>query len=292
MVKLRRSQISRIVSPHTQFGVPLFRFPFLTPWIRFEGVVRRRRTNRRKSQVSTGTLRCAVGDTGIEDLRKTVSAARGRIKMMKHSRQIRRCGMTLVPATLMRMAALVVLTFGCASIATSQNTSTVTGTVVDASGAVIPDAPVSVVSETRGTTFPTKSGATGDFIITNIPGDTYTIRVTVSGFRKAERTGVLVVPGDRVALGTITLEVGGADTSIEVTAQAQLLQAQTGDRTSTVTETAVRQVPTFSSGTFFAQAALLAPGVNAEGTTTNPGRLDTVSPNGTNQSNARTNWVL
>ncbi|PWU08393.1 MAG: hypothetical protein C5B51_07875 [Terriglobia bacterium] len=196
------------------------------------------------------------------------------------------------PAILTRGAKLAMLALAYAWIAAAQNTSTVTGTVVDRSGAVIPGATVDVVSETRGTTFQTKSGATGDFIITNIPGDTYTVNITVSGFRKAQRTGVLVVPGDRVALGTITLEVGGTDTSIEVTAQAVLLQAQTGDRASTVTETAVRQVPTFASGTFFAQAALLAPGVNAEGITASPSRLDTIIPNGTNQSTARTNWVL
>jgi len=124
--------------------------------------------------------------------------------------------------------------------------------------AVVPGAAVSVISETRGVTFPTTSGSTGDFIITNIPGDTYTISVSMNGFKQVERKGVLVVAGDRVAVGNITLEVGRTDT-VEVTSQAPLLQTQTGDRSSTVAEEAVRQVPTFSQGTAFYQAALLAP---------------------------------
>ena len=80
--------------------------------------------------------------------------------------------------------------------------------------------------------------------------------MTVTGFKTMERKGVLVVAGDRVAVGNITLEVGRTDT-VEVTAQAPLLQTQTGDRASTVADEAVRQVPTFSQGTAFYQAAAI-----------------------------------
>src|SRR5579864_8619474 len=114
---------------------------------------------------------------------------------------------------------LAAVAFGCASIAAAQATATVAGTVSDTQGAVIPGASISLISETRGTTFEAKTGATGDFVITNIPGDTYTVRAAMSGFRNAERGGVLVVPGDRVAVGTIALEVGGGTETVEVSAQ-------------------------------------------------------------------------
>ncbi len=200
--------------------------------------------------------------------------------------------------TLMMTAILAAMAFAFATIAAAQNTSTVTGTVVDAQGGVVPGAAVSVISETRGSSFPTTSGATGDFIITNIPGDTYTISVTMNGFKKVDRKGVQVVAGDRVAVGNITLEVGHATDTVEVTSQAPLLQTQTGDRATTVAEEAVRQVPTFLTGTFFAQAALLAPGINAEyqgaqsAIMPYPSRFDTVINDGIRQSNGRTNWVL
>ncbi|MFB3779038.1 MAG: carboxypeptidase regulatory-like domain-containing protein [Bryobacteraceae bacterium] len=200
--------------------------------------------------------------------------------------------------TVFKLAVSALLTFALASIATAQNTSTVTGAIADASGAAIPGAAISVISETRGTVFPTTSGPTGDFIIMNIPGDTYTVSVSVPGFRKVERTGIRVVAGDRVGIGTITLEVASTDTTIEVTAQAPLLQTQTGDRATTVPTTAVQQVPTYITGTFFAQAALLAPGVNTlyQGAQSAimpyPSRFDTVINDGIRQSNGRTNWVL
>ncbi len=183
------------------------------------------------------------------------------------------------------------LALGFASIVAAQATATVTGTVNDTQGAVILGATVNLVSETRGATFEAKTGATGDFIITNIPGDTYTVRVTMEGFRMAERSGVLVVPGDRVALGSITLQVGGSTETVEVSAQAPLLQTQTGDRSSTITQQAVQSVPTYTTGTFFAQAVSLAPGVT--NTSSNaPTRLDSAASGGTAATTARTNYML
>lgn len=92
----------------------------------------------------------------------------------------------------------------------------------------------------------------------------------MAGFRKFERTGVLVVPGDRVAVPVIVLEVGTRTETVEVSAQAPLLQAQTAERSSTITKEAVDEIPTYSSGTFFAQIVSLAPGVSATASNTLP----------------------
>jgi hypothetical protein len=69
-------------------------------------------------------------------------------------------------------------------------------------------ATISLISETRGTTFDAQSGATGDFVLSNVPVDTYTIRVSMDGFKTSERKGVRVSAGDRVAVGAVTVEVG------------------------------------------------------------------------------------
>ncbi len=63
------------------------------------------------------------------------------------------------------------LAFVCAltSPAAAQTSSTVAGTVKDTQGGIIPGATVTLVSESRGTTFEGQSGATGDFVISNIP---------------------------------------------------------------------------------------------------------------------------
>ena len=83
--------------------------------------------------------------------------------------------------------------------ATMDVPSTVAGTVKDTQGGIIPGATVTLVSETRGTTFESVAGNTGDFVISNVPADTYTIRVTMDGFKTTERKGVPVSLGERVA---------------------------------------------------------------------------------------------
>lgn len=68
--------------------------------------------------------------------------------------------------------------------AAAQTSSTVAGTIKDAQGGIIPGATVTLISETRGTTFEGVAGSTGDFVISNVPADTYTVRVTMDGFKR------------------------------------------------------------------------------------------------------------
>ena len=50
---------------------------------------------------------------------------------------------------------------------------------------------------------------TGDFVVPNVTADTYTIQVEMPSFRTLRRTGVVVSSGSIVALGSMTIEVGG-----------------------------------------------------------------------------------
>src|SRR4029434_1475440 len=86
-------------------------------------------------------------------------------------------------------------------------TGNVSGTVKDPQGGVIPGATVLLISEARGTmSTPVVTNATGDFVFPNVTNDTYTIRVSMDGFKTSERKGVTVSPGDRLAVGTLTME--------------------------------------------------------------------------------------
>src|SRR5213592_1582414 len=89
-------------------------------------------------------------------------------------------------------------------------TGTLSGTIKDAQGAVIPGATVSLASATRGTKVPdVVANASGDFTFVNLAPDTYTIQVTMDGFKTLRRSGVPVSAGDRYAIGTLTIEMGG-----------------------------------------------------------------------------------
>src|ERR1700730_290125 len=90
----------------------------------------------------------------------------------------------------------------------AQTTATVAGTVKDTQGGVIPGAAVTLLSEARGTSLEAVTNTDGDFVFSNVIGDTYTVKVSMDGFKTSERKGVAVSPGDRVVVGTLALEVG------------------------------------------------------------------------------------
>jgi hypothetical protein len=141
-------------------------------------------------------------------------------------------------------------------------TGTVTGTVKDAQGGVVPGATVTLVSESRATeSAPVTTNATGDFVFPNVTADTYTVVVEMPAFRTLRREKVEVNPGARVALGTLTIEIGGTTEVVTVTSEAPMVQAASGERSFTVATEAVANLP-LANRTYDALLAL-APGVNS-----------------------------
>ena len=144
---------------------------------------------------------------------------------------------------------------------------------------MIPGATITLVSETRGITFEAQSNEAGDFVFSSVPGDTYTVRISMDGFRTSERKGVAASPGDRVAVPPMTIEVGELTETVLVTGDAPMIQAQTGERSFTVAKEQVESLPIALR--YFGQFATLAPGVISTGTN-RFARLD----------GARTNYML
>ena len=72
-------------------------------------------------------------------------------------------------------------------------TGTITGTVKDAQGGVIPGATITLTSDTRGTaSAPVVTNSSGDFVFPNVSAGTYTIQVEMPSFRTLRRSGVAV----------------------------------------------------------------------------------------------------
>ena len=69
----------------------------------------------------------------------------------------------------------------------------------------------------------------------NVAADTYSVEVTLAGFKTMRRTGVVVSGGDRVGVPPLTLEVGGTVETVTVSAEAALVQTQSGERSFAVT---------------------------------------------------------
>ena len=113
--------------------------------------------------------------------------------------------------------AMVALCMGAINASAQITTGTVAGTVKDAQGGVVPGATVVLISQARGTrTAPAVTNAQGDYVIANVTADTYTVEVTMEGFKTIKRSDIAVSGGDRVAVPALTLEVGGAAETVNV----------------------------------------------------------------------------
>src|SRR5690606_18048061 len=152
------------------------------------------------------------------------------------------------------------------STAAAQTGGTVTGTIHDTQSGVVPGATVVLISETRGTRgVPAVTNETGSYVLPNVTPDTYTVEVTMPGFRTAQRTGVPVSSGERVAVGILVIEPGGTQEVVDVTAEAPLSQAESGERSFTISATQVENLP-LTGHRNYAALAQFSPGVNPGGT--------------------------
>ena len=177
--------------------------------------------------------------------------------------------------TLKRLVGAALALAAASTLAAAQGaTGSVSGTVRDAQGGVIPGATVTLISEARETrSAPVVTSAQGDFVFANVTADTYTIQVEMPSFRPLRRSGIAVSAGSIVALGAVTLEIGGTTEVLTIVAEAPLVQTASGERSFTVTTESVANLPL--ANRTFESLLSLAPGV-----TVTPGELNPAARTG------------
>src|SRR3954447_9962712 len=183
----------------------------------------------------------------------------------------------MVQRRLERLGAALMICGLAATPALAQiTTGNVAGSVKDPQGGVVPGATVVLISETKSTkSAPAVTSASGDYVFPNVTADTYTVEVTMEGFKTIKREHIQVSGGDRVAVPTLTLEIGGATETVNVAAEAPLVQAQSAERSFAVTTEQVENLP-ISHGNFTSLIQLV-PGVRGNGANQNGARIGSAS---------------
>src|SRR5437867_4692133 len=98
-------------------------------------------------------------------------------------------------------------------------TGTISGTVVDASGQVVPGASVTLVNEGTGDTRSLATNESGGFTFTAIQPGTFTIKVEQKGFSVFQRHGNVLTANERLAVGNLTLKIGELSETVTTTAE-------------------------------------------------------------------------
>jgi hypothetical protein len=110
----------------------------------------------------------------------------------------------------------------------AQTTATLSGTVTDASGAVIPGAQVTVTNVADGSARQVTSDGAGFFSFPALDPGTYNVKASAKGFNAKEITGIVLHAGDQRGIASIPLAVGTATQTVTVQAAAQIIPVENG----------------------------------------------------------------
>src|SRR2546428_4797258 len=136
---------------------------------------------------------------------------------------------------------------------------TISGTVRDEKGAVVPRAEISIQSEGTGTSRTVKTDDNGFYLAPSLPAGRYTISTSPSGFKKTVAAGVdLHVSENRVV--NLDLQVGQVSETVTVSSDAAPVETRSGELSSLISEKQVTELPL--DGRNYAQLALMVPGVS------------------------------
>ncbi len=124
-------------------------------------------------------------------------------------------------------------------------TSSLTGVVTDQSQAVIPGAEVLVVDDRVGTKFSTVTAENGTFSIPAMSPGTYTVTVSLPGFKQAVIKDVVLNAGVPTTV-RVTLEVGGISETVTVVAGGEVVQTQTANVAATLNISQIGNLPLIS----------------------------------------------
>lgn len=184
-----------------------------------------------------------------------------------------------------RFAFATVLIFGLAlsDVRAQTDRGTITGTVTDASGALIVGAKVTATNIATDVTVETTTTSAGAFTIPQLTVGVYRVTIEQPGFKRYVQEGVTVALGQTARINA-SLQVGEVSQSVEVRAEAPLLKTDTSDLGTTINNQQILDLPLSLTGEQRSPATFirLVPGVVGRGSSSvsNPEAIFSTTVNG------------
>jgi hypothetical protein len=143
------------------------------------------------------------------------------------------------------------------ALAQNQTTAEISGIVLDASNATVPDAVITAVKKETGVERNTHSNSEGHYTLPLLPPGTYILTVKAPGFQTVTREGIAVAIDQTVRVD-VRLQVGSVSTEIKVDTEAQLIETSNPNTTTTIDERDLQNLP--NPGQDLTYIANVAPG--------------------------------
>jgi hypothetical protein len=178
----------------------------------------------------------------------------------------------------MAFAWLLAAALCCNPVSAQTQTATVRGAIQDASGALIPGAQLTLTNVDQNRSWRTVSNEAGEYVLLQIPPGRYTLQVEATGFKTLRRQALTLEVAQSLGLD-IRMEVGNITESVQVTAEAPLLDTTSSALGEVVNARTTESLPL--NGRNVLQLIALAPGINAQ-----PGFRSNMDSNGPTSTNA------
>ncbi len=166
-------------------------------------------------------------------------------------------------ATVLNLVVFFVLAFALLSgghLEAQVAGATLTGTVTDKSGAVVPNAQVAITNTATAITTNVTTGSAGLYSAQNLIPGSYSVSMTAQGFQTLKQSDITLTVGAQVVLNA-SLPVGAAGETVSVTGAPPDIDLNTATISGTVGENTVRELPL--NGRDWTTLAELEPGVNS-----------------------------
>jgi Carboxypeptidase regulatory-like domain len=124
--------------------------------------------------------------------------------------------------SILLLAVAFLLTLCPGALAQVDVSAQLQGTITDPSGAAIPGAQLEATSQQTTAQFSTTSDERGSYLFRSIPAGTYTLTCEVAGFKKYTASGIVIQP-QKVFTLNVALVIGASTQTIEVKAQAAMV---------------------------------------------------------------------
>jgi hypothetical protein len=158
-----------------------------------------------------------------------------------------------------RSVLIIAICLVCASACYAQlETGTILGTITDASGAVVPNAPITVQNQGTSISLNVTSDGYGNYVAPVLPIGTYRVTVAAAGFKTQVKENILLRQADRTRID-VTLEAGAVTERVTVTAEAPVVESATTALGGVVSSQQVSELPL--NGRSLTSLIGLAPGV-------------------------------
>jgi hypothetical protein len=130
----------------------------------------------------------------------------------------------------------ILMLLSCHNVLAQTTAGTISGTVVDASDALMPNVAVSLLSERTGETRQVLTSSTGDFLFAAIQPGVYTLTIAAEGFKEFRLVGITLTASQRLSLGNLKMALGVTVESVSVTQQGEVLSLESADTTGLVSD--------------------------------------------------------